>query len=544
MSLLLLFSPVWSSERPSRHHIPQNEGAQYVLTSHVLVWGPQYTYPSADIPIPRSLRELPLSYSLPAAGAVLAYLNARYHLSADSWGVYHAIAFGLYTSKLEKQDRVNTFYKFEEFAKNPKFANRVFLVVPKDEEQPNARTEWTYAEAYDVILKYARWLKEEQGVKRHEIIAMDFHNSPQFVWMWFALWSLGAMPAFINSNLRDNAFIHCVKVSTTRLLVLDHDLLDALTDEAKTQFGTDEKGRAIETVVLDPSLESQILAMNPYRAPDEERAGVLAKDASILIYTSGTTGLPKAANVSWTKPLSGVYFFPRLLGLTPEDRYYTAMPLYHSSASVLGVCQALGFGSSVVVAPKFSPRTQMKQITETKATVMQYIGEMCRYLVSSPATPYDKAHKLRLVFGNGMRPDVWQKFKDRFAIPTVCEFYGATESPGASMVYSNNSFYRGAIGRQGLLLRTLFGSNQVLVKHDHETDMPHRDRKTGFCVKSDTDEPGELIYWLDPANINEKFQGYYGNDKASQGKIIRDVFKKGDVYYRSGDLQRRDSDGR
>lgn len=93
-----------------------------------------------------------MSYTLPAAGGILAYLNAKYHLSADVWGVSTAIAFQAYTSKVEKNDRVNSFYRFEEFAKNPKFANRVFLVVPQNEEQPNARTEWTYAEAYDVVL--------------------------------------------------------------------------------------------------------------------------------------------------------------------------------------------------------------------------------------------------------------------------------------------------------------------------------------------------------------------------------------------------------
>lgn len=138
----------------------------------------------------------------------------------------------------------------------------------------------------------------------------------------------------------------------------------------------------------------------------------------------------------------------------------------------------------------------------------------------------------------------WQKFKDRFNIPTILEFYGATEAPGASMVYSNNDFYRGAIGRGGLLMRTLFGGNQALIKHEHETGEAWRDPKTGFCVKVATDEPGELVYTLDPENINEKFQGYLGNDKASNSKIITDVFKKGDAYYRSGDLQRRDGDGR
>lgn len=465
-------------------------------------------------------------------------------MGSDLWAIATALRFAAHQSSLEKQDRVNVFYKFEEIAKSPKTANNVFLAVPQDEDKPSARTEWTFAESYDIVLKYARWLQEEMGVKKNEIIAMDFKNKPEFVWIWFALWSLGAMPAFLNSNLRDNAFIHCVKVSTTRLLILDEELTEALTDEAKSQFAPDEKGRAIETVVLDSYLQDKILNQSPYRAPDSARSGALYASPSILIYTSGTTGLPKAANVAWTKPLSGTWFFPRMLGLTATDRYYTAMPLYHSSASVLGVCQALGPACAIVVAPKFSPRTQMKMVTETNATVMQYIGEMCRYLVTSPATPYDQAHKLRLAFGNGMRPDVWQKFKDRFNIPAVCEFYGATEGPGASYVYSNNDFYRGAIGKSGLINRTLFGGNAVLVRHDHETDLPYRNPKTSFCEKVPEDEPGELIYWLDPENINEKFQGYYGNDKASASKIVRDVFKKGDVYYRSGDLQKRDHDGR
>jgi len=242
--------------------------------------------------------------------------------------------------------------------------------------------------------------------------------------------------------------------------------------------------------------------------------------------------------------MAGINFFPKLLDMKPTDRYFTAMPLYHSSASVLGVCQALGAGCAIVVAPKFSPRTYMKMVCETQATIIQYIGEACRYLLSAPPGPYDRAHKVRVAFGNGMRPDVWQRFKDRFAIPDVCEFYGATEGPGASFVYERNGFLRGAIGRSGSVIQGLFGGLSVLVKHDHNTDMPFRDPKTNFCIKSPRNETGELLSQLDPSGIADKFQGYLGNDKASGSKILYDVFKKGDAYYRTGDLQRLDSDGR
>ena len=88
----------------------------------------------------------------------------------------------------------------------------------------------------------------------------------------------------------------------------------------------------------------------------------------------------------------------------------------------------------------------------------------------------------------------------------------------------------------------LFGGNSVLIKHDLETDTPIRDKRSGFCVKCNRDEPGELIYPLDPTNIGDKFSGYFGNNKASSSKILRDVFKKGDAYYRSGDLQKLDKD--
>jgi acyl-CoA synthetase (AMP-forming)/AMP-acid ligase II len=451
---------------------------------------------------------------------------------------------GIRASKAEKTGRVNLFYRLEELAQSPQTAARPFLVIPKDDADPEAQTEWTYAEAYEMVLKYARWLKEAHGVKTKEIIAMDFKNNPPFIWMWFALWSIGAIPAFINSNLRDAAFIHCVKISTTRLLILDPELVDVLSDEVIQQFQPDSKGKAVETVVLDSAVQRLIASQTPYRAPDEDRSGVLISSTAILIYTSGTTGLPKAANVAWSKPFSGLSFFPRLLGMTMEDRYYTSMPLYHSSGSFLGVCQVLGPGATIIVGPRFSPRTHMKWISETGATMVQYIGEMCRYMVSSPPTPWDRKHNLRLAFGNGLRPDVWQRFKDRFGIQTIVEFYGATEAPGVSFIYSNNSYLQGAIGRSGLIARVLSGSNSVLLKHDHETDEPYRNPKTGFCELVDTNVPGELCYWLDPANIADKYVGYLGNTKATDSKIIRDVLKKGDVYYRSGDLQRLDEDGR
>lgn len=439
---------------------------------------------------------------------------------------------------------MNLFYLLESQAKDPKSANRTFLLLPPDEAEPNKRTAWTYAEAYDIILQYAAWLREEYRIEKNEVVAMDFTNKPQFMWMWFALWSLGAIPAFINTNLRDKAFVHSVRVSTTRILFIDPSIREVLNENTTSELSSSNDGQGIQTVILEEPTEQAIHKRTPYRAPDEARSGRKMKDSALLIYTSGTTGLPKAAHVPWDKPRGAALAVSKTVQLTPEDRFFSALPLYHTAASLLCVCSTIGVGCTYVMSPRFSPRTCMRQIAETESTAMQYIGEMCRYLTVAPPTPYDRAHKLRVAFGNGLRQDVWQPFKDRFGLDTIIELYGATEGIGATINVSRNEFSRGAIGRTSLISGIISSLGQALIKYDHDADEPWRNPANGLCKRSAFDEPGEFIAKLDPKAVGDKFLGYLGNEKATNSKILRDVLSKGDAWYRTGDLLRQDREGR
>jgi acyl-CoA synthetase (AMP-forming)/AMP-acid ligase II len=222
------------------------------------------------------------------------------------------------------------------------------------------------------------------------------------------------------------------------------------------------------------------------------------------------------------------------------------MPLYHSSASVLGVLSTLIRGSTISIGRRFSHHTFWPSIITTKATILHYVGETCRYLLSAPPHSTDHAHRIRLAYGNGLRPDIWDSFKERFNIPMICEFYAATEGPSGVWNRSINHFSAGAIGRNGTLARLFMGPSLALVKIDPETDppMPLRDPRTGLCVIADWDEPGELLYKLDPKNIRSTFQGYFGNKGATGSKVLRDVKNKGDAYFSTGDLVRWDKEGR
>ena len=208
-------------------------------------------------------------------------------------------------------------------------------------------------------------------------------------------------------------------------------------------------------------------------------------------------------------------------------------------------------GSTFALGHRFSNQTFWRDVRESKATIIEYVGEACRYLVAAPPQKdpktgenLDKKHNVRIAFGNGMRPDVWNKFKERFGIATIAEFYGATESPGASFNLSNNDFSRGAIGRAGTLLRFIAGGNSVIVEIDWDTEAPKRDpNNNNFCTKVETGQQGEWIFQLDPTDIETKYQGYFGNEKASNTKLLRDVFAKGDAWFRSGDAVRMDDQG-
>lgn len=220
------------------------------------------------------------------------------------------------------------------------------------------------------------------------------------------------------------------------------------------------------------------------------------------------------------------------------------MPLYHSSAALLAFCAVLQAGSTLSLGAKFHRAGFWEDCRATNATVAQYVGETCRYLLSSPPSPKDKQHKVRIAFGNGQRPDVWPKFKERFGIDTIVEFYAATEGPGSLWNKSRNSFAEGAVGTSGLLSHLIMGLKQKIIKLDFETSTPLRNPKTGLCIIAGVDEPGELVNKLDEKNIEAGFQGYYGNKKATSSKVLRDVLYKGDAYFSTGDVMRRDKEGR
>lgn len=473
--------------------------------------------------------------TLLAAGAAFGYLDAR-HLLVHDYFLISALAGSTVTMYMrQRRGKLNPFYRLEERAlsSSPAVHGREFLVYQGQS--------WSYKAAYEVVLKYATWLSERHNVRRAEIVAMDFTNKPEFLWVWLGLWALGATPAFINYNLEGERLVYCVDASTANLMLVDEEVKKVLDDPETLQKL--ENGGKRRVVVFDAHLTAGVATWRAIRPPDEARNTVLLPDPAMLIYTSGTTGMPKAAVVSWHKINYGAGFATRWMRLKPSDRFYTSMPLYHGSAAILGVNTALNAGCTLVLGHKFSIRRTLPELRETKSTIFQYVGETCRYLLTAPPSPDDKNHSIRIAFGNGLRPDVWKEFKDRFGIPAIAEFYASTEGTSGSWHFQTGEFGIGAVGKNGTFTNLALGRGTKIVKLDYDTELPCRDPQTGFMIECAPGEPGEVMWRLDAANIKSKFQGYFGNEKATNAKVLRDCFAKGDAWFRTGDVQRRDPDG-
>ena len=81
----------------------------------------------------------------------------------------------------------------------------------------------------------------------------------------------------------------------------------------------------------------------------------------------------------------------------------------------------------------------------------------------------------------------------------------------------------------------------VLLRVDPDTGVPLRN-KNGFCVKADVNEPGEIVGEIRQNVPHQRYDGYQ-DEVATKKKVLRNVFKPGDMYFASGDMLRMDEEG-
>ncbi|KAI4830581.1 hypothetical protein KUCAC02_002201 [Chaenocephalus aceratus] len=383
--------------------------------------------------------------------------------------------------------------------------------------------------------KTANALLSQPGYKAGDTVALFMGNEPAFMFTWLALAKLGSPVALLNHNIRTKSLLHCFNCCKATVLIAASELKAAVEDVLPTLT---EQGVTVLLMTKHcdtPGIESfsdKVDEASDSPLPRSIRSHITFKSPAVYIYTSGTTGLPKAAVVNQNRLLTALAVLASN-GVTSSDVIYLNLPLYHTAGFILGFIGSIETGSTIILKRKFSASQFWDDCRKHSVTVVQYIGEVMRYLCSTPKRENDKDHKVKLAIGNGIRAEVWKEFLNRFGNIEVREFYASTEGNVGFVNYVGKI---GAIGRVNFFYQKLFPF--TLIKYDTERDEPIRD-DNGLCVEAPKGETGLLV-----SKITDiaPFVGYAQNEEQTERKKLRNVLKKGDLYFNSGDLMRIDND--
>ncbi|KAF2474302.1 acetyl-CoA synthetase-like protein [Lindgomyces ingoldianus] len=471
------------------------------------------------------------STAVAGMSALGAYLNAKYHIGQDLRARKRKQEAMNWYQNLTKQNRLSLWYAFANQA--DKYPDH--LCIWSREQM------YSWKETHDRAVQWAQFFLSN-GVQPGDMVATYLMNSADFLVIWLALWCIGCAPAMLNYHLKGASLIHCLKISGVKVVLVDPDKECQKRIEGSRQEIEEEL--AITAFCINDELKKKVETSSVVVPNDSYRDSVTGPSPTCLLYTSGTTGLPKAGMYTVARfhergnPNNLSYYQKPGPG---GDRWYCSMPLFHGTGG-LSCVGALTSGMSVAVGRKFSVSNFWNDIHDSEATFFVYVGEAARYLLMAPPHPLDRKHpRLRAMYGNGMRPDVWAKFKDRFDVPEVIEFFNSTEGVFGLVVHSTGPFTANAVGHHGALLRRTFHDVYVPVAIDPESGAVLRDPNTGLAKRNSYNEGGEILVGIPNESI---FAGYYNNPEATAKKFERDVFKKGDLFFRTGDALRRDDDGR
>jgi len=366
----------------------------------------------------------------------------------------------------------------------------------------------SYREANAAVNRYAAVLAA-RGVGRGDVVGVMLRNSPNAVLMMLAVVKCGAIAGMLNYHQRGDVLAHSLGLLNAKVLVAEADLIEAV-DECG--------GLQIEPTTIE---EMERLAATAPTTNPPSASAVLAKDTAFYIFTSGTTGHPKASVMTHKRWLAALAAFGGLgLRLKSSDTLYSCLPLYHNNALTVAVGSVINAGGTLALGKSFSASRFWDEVIASDATAFIYIGEICRYLLNQPEKPTDRAHKVRLIAGNGLRPEIWDEFTSRFNIARVCEFYAASEGNTAFINMFNVPKSAGCAPMP-----------TAYVQYDTDTGAPLRGAD-GRVQRVPTGEPGLL---LSPVTRLQPFDGYT-DPSASEKKLVRNAFRDGDCWFNTGDV--------
>ena len=370
----------------------------------------------------------------------------------------------------------------------------------------------------------------QQGAKKGDVIAVMIENRSELLATILGLAKIGVISALVNTSQTAKVLTHSINLVQPIAAIIGEECADAVNEirdalhlsEAQLYWFADQNTR--ENTGTAPAGFSNLAELILSAANDNppQTHQVKGKDGLFFIYTSGTTGLPKAVVFKNSRWMLAYGTYGHVLNLNSKDVMYVTLPLYHATGMVVCWCGVIASSATLAIRRKFSTSAFWSDVKKFDASAIGYVGELCRYLMDAPESPLDRGHRVTKMIGNGMRPNIWDKFKQRFGIEEVLELYASSEG---NVGFSNVLNFNNTVGFSPV--------PYAIIQYDKEKDAPILNNK-GFCQKV---KKGEVGLLMGKITHRSPFDGYTDAEK-NNSSLMENVFQSGDRYFITGDLVR------
>lgn len=361
--------------------------------------------------------------------------------------------------------------------------------------------EYTFGEIDAQVNRVANALLA-RGLKPGDRVALMLPSHPDHMVAILALAKVGLVRVPINTSFKGASLAYPFEAFAPRALIADvayeqvlAEALPASAVELKLWRG----GAADDFAALLAHADSAPPAVEP--GPD---------DIIALTPSSGTTGAPKGVNKSDRTLRAGPMGTLRLTGAQPGDVFLLWESLHHGAG--VAVCiAAILHKLTLAMVEKFSASQFWDQCRRYGVTHIHYLGGVLPMLLKQPPRNNDRDHHVRIAWGGGCPPEVWDVFSERFGVE-MREGYGLSEM--ITFVTANPRGPKFSIGQP-------LSYFDIKLIDEHGNEVP-------------VGQPGEICVRSHVPGLH--FLGYFRNEEATQAA------RRGE-WFCSGDLARRDKAG-
>lgn len=259
------------------------------------------------------------------------------------------------------------------------------------------------------------WQLLRLGIRKNNRVIVQMPNVPEFLYLCFALFRIGALPVLALPAHREHEISYLVQFSEATA----YAITPTFQDFDYGQMAQEVKGEAptlTHVLVTDDAAGSFTASGEPLEEPGDiqevreelDQHNPDASEVALFLLSGGTTGLPKLIPRTHDDYAYNARESAKVCGLSPETRYLVTLPVSHNfPLACPGVLGTFHVGGTAVLTPTPAPETAFPIIERERVTATAVVPALAiRWMDSELLEDYDLSSlELLQVGGSKFNPE-------------------------------------------------------------------------------------------------------------------------------------------